>query len=592
LKPDRTQRGDTIALVSRLIRENARDYARGYIFVFLLMAIIAGTTGASAWIMQDVIDGIFVAQNAALVPVIAGAVVLIYVIKGAALYAQNIVLNRIGNNIVARTQRAMFDRIVGQSLDFFKAMSMGDLTTRMSRNAVAARQTMELVLMSIGRDALTLVALVIVMVVQNPLMSLVALVVMPLAVWGIANLRKKVKKVARKELVAATDITTYMQQTALGIRVIKAFGLETRMREAMGRSIDDLEKRSNRIADLQARTSPLMETLGGFAIAGVILVGGYQVIGTGAEPGSFFAFITAVLLAYEPAKRLAKFQLSLESYLVGVRMMYEVLDHPRSLTDAPGAGPLAVRRGEVRLEAVDFAYGERPVLEKLDLVAMAGEVTALVGPSGAGKSTVFSLIERFYDPDGGRVLIDGQDIRTVTSFSLRGAIALVTQDTFLFDGSIADNILDGRPGASREAVVEAARAANAHEFIEELEGGYDAPVGQGGGNLSGGQRQRVAIARAMLRDAPILLLDEATSALDAASEAKVQEALARLMKGRTTLVIAHRLSTVAGADRIHVMNAGRVVQSGRHGELLARGGLYADLYALQFRDTDVAQGAA
>lgn len=378
----------------------------------------------------------------------------------------------------------------------------------------------------------------------------------------------------------------------MGIRVVKAFNLEDQMREEMGTSINGLRKLSNRVAQLNAMTSPLMETLGGFAVSLVIMYGGWNVIFRDTDPGAFFAFITALLMAYEPAKRLARLNVQLQTSLVMTTSLYELLDQPITVEETPDAVKLSVTDGDVLLKNVSFAYERIPALDGLTLRAKPKSVTALVGPSGAGKTTIFGLIERFYDPQVGAVLIDGQNIHDVTFESLRSNIALVTQDTFLFDGTVGQNIAYGKPGASEEEIIEAAKNANAHDFIMELPNGYDTPVGSGGTRLSGGQRQRIAIARAMLRDARILLLDEPTSALDAQSEHKVQEALNRLMKNRTTIVIAHRLSTIRSADCIYVMDKGKVVQSGTHEELITEGGLYANLHALQFREPGNARTVA
>ena len=573
-----------LPLLRRLFVENVRQHALGYIAAFACMGLVAATTGASAWIMKDIINRIFIDKDEAMVGLIAGAVIGIYTVKGLASYGQEVLLTRIGNAIIATLQRRIFDRLLQQTLDFYQRHAMGDLATRMSYNAQAARAVIDLVMTSLGRDLMSVIALTAVMVAQDPVMSLLVLVIMPGAVIGVSRLVKRVKLIMRAELQSIAKIVSTVQETAGGIRIVKAFNLEDRMRQVMGRAIRDVEKRSNKIAIAGAMTGPLMETLGGFAVAAVILYGGWNVIERGADAGGFFSFITALLMAYEPAKRLARLNVQFHANMVGVSMLYDLLDQPISTADAPDAIPLAVDKGHVRLDDVTFSYGRSPALNGIAIDVRPGGVTALVGPSGGGKTTVFALIERFYDPLTGAVTIDGQDLRGVTFESLRRNIALVTQDTFLFDGSIRENIAYGRPDASEEEIVEAARNANAHEFILELQNGYDTQVGEGGGRLSGGQRQRIAIARAMLRDAPILLLDEPTSALDAQSEFKVQEALDRLMRGRTTIVIAHRLSTVCNADMIYVMERGKVLQSGSHAELINAGGLYAQLYALQFRE--------
>jgi ATP-binding cassette subfamily B protein len=415
-------------------------------------------------------------------------------------------------------------------------------------------------------------------------MSLGALVIGPPAVFVLGKLVRRVRKLARYEFASVARIVAVMNETVRGVRVVKAFGLEPRMRGDLSAAVRDVERRTVGIARLSALSSPLMETLGGIAIAGVILYAGTTVIERGGDAGAFFAFLTAFLMAYEPAKRLARLNVNLQSKLIGVRLLYELLDTPNTLNEAPNAKPLDLRDGRIVFEDVTFTYADKPALRGLSFSAEPGQVTALVGPSGAGKSTVFSLLVRFYDVAGGRVMIDGQDVREVTLASLRRNVALVGQDTFLFSGTIAQNIRDGRPGATDEEVRAAARDANVLTFAEAMPQGLETEVGEGGARLSGGQRQRVAIARALMRDAPILLLDEATAALDAEAEAAVQEALERLMKGRTTLVIAHRLATVRKADRIVVMRDGAAVEVGDHSSLLAQGGLYARLHALQFAD--------
>jgi ATP-binding cassette subfamily B protein len=575
----------SLATVRRLFEENVGKHISAYVVAFILMGFVAATTGASAWIMKDVINRIFVNKEEEMVWIIAGAVIAIFTIKGLSTYGQQVILERIGNNIIATLQKRIFDHILKQPLSFFDQYALGDLATRMSYNAQAARATIDLIIQSLGRDVLSVISLGAVMVIQDPRMSLIMFVIMPLAVYGVARLVRRVKKIMRLELKSLAEIVSAMQETAAGIRIVKSFNLEKHMRNRMGVAVEQVEQRSNKIARMNAMTSPLMETLGGFAIAAIIMYGGWNVIAQGADPGSFFAFITALLMAYEPAKRLARLNVQLQANMVGVEMLYALLDVEPSVTEGPDARTLEIREGgRIDFDNVVFAYGAQPALKGVTFEARAGTVTALVGPSGAGKTTIFGLIERFFDPQEGSVSIDGQDLRGLTFSSLRDNLSLVTQETFLFAGTVRENIAYGRPGATDDEIEEAARMANAHEFIAELPGQYEAPVGEAGGRLSGGQRQRVAIARAMLRDAPILLMDEPTSALDAQSESKVQEALDRLMEGRTTIVIAHRLSTVRNADRIYVLDRGEVVQSGSHDELLAEGGLYATLYSLQFRD--------
>jgi len=571
-------------LIKRLFSENGRRYLPRYMLAFFFMMVVAVTTAASAWIMEDIVDDVVVENDPARVRIIAATVVLVFLLKGLATYAHRVILARIGNNIVARVQKRLYKHVLSQDLAFHQKMQGGDLVTHMSTNAAAVRSVLELLVTSVGRDLLTVIALVAVMFFKDPLMSLVTLVIGPVAILGIRYLVRRVKSVAKAQFTHLASIVAAMQETATGIRIIKAFNLEGKMSNRMNSAIESVEERTNRMAMLNARSSPIMETLGGCAVAVVILYAGWSVKENGKTPGEIIAFLTAMLLAYDPAKRLAKVSVQLRSKLVGAGLLYDVIDTEPTLREKEGAKVLAIGDGAIQFNDVSFAYSQVPALNGITLEAAPKSVTALVGPSGAGKSTIVSMIERFADPQSGQITINGTDIRDVTLHSLREHIAFVSQDTFLFDGSIRDNIAFGRDNATEAEIEEAARNANAEEFILATPGAYDAPVGTNGENLSGGQRQRIAIARAMLRDAPILLLDEATSALDTQSETKVQEALERLMKGRTTVVIAHRLSTIRQAEMIHVMDKGQVVQSGSHDELIAKGGLYANLHALQFRD--------
>jgi ATP-binding cassette subfamily B protein len=575
-------------VIKRLLSENLRAYIPRYVLAFVFMGLVAASTAASAWIMKDVINEVFINKDKAMIYVIAVAVIVIFTLKGASTYGQMLVLSRVGNSIVADLQNRLFKRLTEQDQAYFDRMSLPELGIRVNMGASSARSVIDTIVLSLGRDILTLIGLVAVMIVQDPVMSLLALVIMPPIVVAVSFLVKRVKTYAKRQVVSSAKIASTLQETVLGVRIVKAFGMEPAMHKRMADSVAEVQRQSNKIASLTARTSPLMETLGGFAIALVIFYGGYSVVELGQDPGAFFAFITALLLAYDPARRLARLNVNLSKSVVGVRLMYELIDEQPDIVKVDAAPDLVTDGGHVELKDVHFSYGEGAALKGLSLVAEGGKTTALVGASGAGKSTVFALIERFYDPQSGEIFIDGQPIRGVSMGSLRRNIAYVSQDSFLFNISVRDNIAVGRPGATREEIEAAARAANAHDFIMELPEGYDTLAGEGGGRLSGGQRQRVAIARAMLRNAPILLLDEATSALDAESEAKIQSALETLMAGRTTLVIAHRLSTVRHAHKIHVIDRGRTVESGTHDELFEHDGIYRRLCELQFQSRNEA----
>lgn len=570
------------SLLGRLLSENFKSQAPWYGISILAMIVVAAMTSASAWIMRDIVNASVVSKDIDQVFMVAAGVAIIFAIKGIATYVQSVFLSKAGNNIIARTQSKLFKHVLKQGVAFHSKYPSSELLMRITSNAQAARAVIDLIVTSFVRDLLSLIGLVAVMIIQQPLLSLMAAVIGPCAIWGVRILTKKVRKIMEQELASLGMIIQNVQETATGIKVVKAFGLEPFMQQRMDKYVGDVETRSNSIARLEAASSPVMETLSGFAIAGVVAISGIWVLQQGNTPGELMSFITALLLAYEPAKRLARMRVSLESGIIGVRMMYELLDHPVDLAEDVDATDLPEGPGEVRFTNVDFSYTSgHKLFNGLNISFPAGKTTALIGASGGGKSTIINLIMRLYDPEGGAISIDGADIRKAKFKSLRSRMAYVGQDTFLFSGSVKYNIGLGREGASDDEIIAAAKAANAHDFIVRLPNGYDTSVGENGANLSGGQKQRITVARAMLRNADILILDEATSALDSESEALIQQALTRLTRGKTTIIIAHRLSTVSSADNIIVMEEGRVVQQGTQTELLSTEGAFRRLYELQ-----------
>ena len=568
----------------RLLSENMRMQAKNYTIAVVAMIVIAVTSSLTAYIMKDIIDSMMEENNRAQVFAVAGAVALIFTAKGMATYVQMVWLSRAGNSIVAFLQRNVYRSILDQGVAFFSEGDSSDLLVRATYSAQAARTVIDTIVMGFARDLLTLIGLVIVMFIQQPTLSLFSMVFGPIAIYGIRYLLKKVRKIMEAQMTSMTEIIKVIQETSTGIRVVKAFALEGRMVDRMSIAIGSVESRANAIARLQAATSPLMETLSGFAIAAVVALSAVSFFGdTSTTPGELMSFVTALMMAYEPAKRLAKMRVSIEVGMIMVDMMYKIIDTPISVMEAPDAKPIPKGGGEVNFIDVGFEYSDgQSILRDLSIRFEAGKTTALVGPSGGGKSTIMNLIMRMYDPTSGRVEIDGCDLRDATFASIRDKIAFVGQDTFLFAGSIRHNIALGSKDASEEQIIAAAKAANAHDFIMKTRNGYETEVGENGVNLSGGQRQRIAIARAILRDSPILLMDEATSALDSQSEHLVKEALHRLSKGRTTIVIAHRLSTVLSADRILVIKDGEVVEEGKLAELLEQDGLFRALYDHQY----------
>jgi subfamily B ATP-binding cassette protein MsbA len=581
--------GRSAALVWRLARDFMRPHVRRILFAFLLMGLAAGSTAGRAWLMEPVLDRIFVAREGSLLLLIAGSALALALVKGLADYGDAVLMTRVGQRVIADVQLALFARLMRADLAYFYAHSSGTLISRFTSDAALLRGAAANVLGAIGKDAVTVVFLVGVMFYQDWLLALISFFVFPLAIRPIVAIGRRIRRVTASAQAEIGQFTTLLSQTFQGARHVKAYGMEEYEERRAAGLIERLFSLIDRGTRTRSRASPMMETLGGTAIAVVILYGGHQVISGARTPGALFSFITALLLAYQPLKSMANLNASLQEGLAAAQRIFEVLDVEPAIRDLPGARPLRISGGEIRFEDVRFGYVPgTPVIDGLSLTIPAGHTVALVGPSGAGKSTILNLIPRFYDIERGSITIDGQNVRQVTIASLREAIALVAQEVSLFDDTVCANIAYGRFGASSAEIEEAARAAAADDFIHELPQSYDTMVGEHGVRLSGGQRQRIAIARAMLKNAPILLLDEATSALDSESERHVQRALNALIRGRTTLVIAHRLSTVQGADLICVLDRGQIVETGRHPELLGRGGLYARLYAMQFAEQHAA----
>ncbi len=572
-------------LIRRLIVEQGAIYWRHYLQAFALMAVSAATTAGSAYLLGKVINQAYVDKNIGGIAILSAVTVVIFILKGAATYGHSVILSQISNAILANNQRRLFAKLMNENVAFFSERHSSEFLARLTAGANSVTQVLNLLINAVGRDLLSLIGLVIVMVTQDPYMALFGFLVAPPAMLVLRKLVKRIKGLAHSQFSGTADIMETMQESLQGIRTVKAFTLEQVMRERIDVSISEVERTANKMARVSNRASPLMETLGGFAIAGALMYGGYRVVAMGATPGQFFSFVTAFLLAYEPAKRLARLNIELNSNLIGARKLLEIVDSPASEPaedDKPG---LKLSDARVELRDVTFAYRpDEPVLNCMSFVAEPGKVTALVGPSGGGKSTVLALLLRFYEVTEGDILIDGQAISKVSRNSLRHQTAYVGQDVYLFRDTIRQNIAFGKAGASEDEIIAAAKAACAHEFIMGFPLGYDTPVGEHGTQLSGGQRQRIAIARALVKNAPIILLDEATAALDSESEQQVQEAIEHLCQNRTTIVIAHRLHTIMHADAILVVEGGEIVERGRHDDLLRRGGRYASFFRLQQRD--------
>jgi ATP-binding cassette subfamily B protein len=554
-------------LVRRLIMEQGLTYWRRYLTAFVLMGISAGTTALSTYILGQVINQAYVDKNVRGIALLSGVTLLLFLIKGASTYAHTVMLSQISNAILAHNQRRLFAKLMSESVAFFSERHSSEFLARLTAGANS--------------------------VMQDPVMAMLGFLVAPPAMFVLRKLVKRIKGLAYNQFTGTADILETMQESLQGIRTVKAFTLEETMRQRIDDSIVAVERNANKMARVSNRSSPLMETLGGFAVAGGLMYGGYSVVALGATPGQFFTFLAAFLMAYEPAKRLARLNIELNAGLIGARMLLEIVDSPASELSDDDKPSLALSESRVEFQDVSFAYrANEQVLNRMSFVAEPGKVTALVGPSGGGKSTVLALLLRFYEVSDGDILIDGQQIAKVSRKSLRQQTAYVGQDVYLFRDSIRNNIAFGKQGATEADIVEAAKAACAHDFIMSFPLGYDTPVGEHGTQLSGGQRQRVAVARALIKNAPIILLDEATAALDSESEKQVQEAIEHLCQNRTTIVIAHRLHTITHADTILVVEAGEIVERGRHDDLLRRNGRYASFFRLQHRGPTLAPVSA
>ncbi len=580
---------DAKVIIPRLIKTDGRRHMWRYARAFVFMALIAGSTALSAWLMRDVVNEIFVQGNYTAIWVLGFSLMALFTVKGFATYGQMTTLAKIGNRIIADYQRRLYDSMLSQGVSFFAERHSSEFLNRLNSGAAGARSVLDLIITSIGRDILTLTGLVIVMLLQDPIIMIAGMITMPLAVYFIRNLSRRARHAMRAQFGGTSEVLKTLQESVQGIRIVKSYNLEDLMRKRMSASIEEVERNQNKMARVKAFSSPVMEVLGGFAIAGFVMYAGHGVLRGAQMPGEFFSVVTALLLAYEPAKRLARLQIELAAALTLTRFLFDTIDSLPAEHDEAKRPAIAVQRGRIEFRDVSFRYRpDETVLRGVSFIAEPGQTTALVGSSGSGKSTIMNLVERFWEPQTGKIFVDDQDVSQFSRRSLRSQIAYVSQDVFMFSGTIRDNISLGKLDAAEEEIVKAAKAAHAHDFIQGFPQGYDSQVGEHGVQISGGQRARIAIARAFLKNSPILLLDEPTAALDSESEREVQRALEALQASRTTLVIAHRLQTIMAADKICVMDEGRIIETGRHDELIARRGRYYALYQTQFEELKTA----
>jgi len=560
----------------------AKPHLKRFVIALLCMLVVGATTAALAYLVKPALDEIFLKKNVRMLVWIPVSIIALYLLKGSASYFQTRIMQYIGLRIIADLRNELYRKIQMQSLSFFNRYPTGVLMSRITNDVGAIQGAVSEAVTSLFKDSFTLIGLIFVIFYRDWKLALLGMLIFPLVVYPIATFGRKMRNIARSSQITMGSLNTLLHETISGTRIVKAFGMEEYENRRFREENERLFNLQIKAVSVSALSSPFMEFLGGLGIAAIVLYGGYQVISGVTTPGNLFSFLTALIMLYEPIKRLTNVNNTIQQGIAGAQRVFEIIDQEPEIKNKPGAVELPPISQGIKMENVSFAYEKQPVLKDINLCIQAGEIVAFVGASGGGKTTLANLIPRFYDVTKGRILIDGYDIRDVTVESLRAQIGMVTQQTILFNDTVRNNIAYGDIKRTEEEVIAAAKAANAHDFIMQLPKGYDTIIGEQGTKLSGGERQRISIARALIKNPPLLILDEATSSLDTEAEAEVQNALEKLMEGRTTILIAHRLSTVRNADRIVVISEGRIVEEGTHETLLEKRGEYYRLYLLQF----------
>lgn len=576
---------NSIKLLHRIIKDYVKPYFKKIIFAAFFMLLVAITTAATVWVIEPALDFIFIKQNSTYLLLFPIAIIGISFIKGVASFFQGVIMKRLGQRIVTDIQLQLYQHLLHSDLDYLQQFSSGKLISRFTNDINIMRSSVSSVITGLVKELMTVIVLVIMMFYQNLTLSILCFVVFPLAVVPIIKIGRSMRRLAKKTQEELGSFTAKLDETFANIKVIRVYQQENLEKSKATELCENIYNLYARSARNEFISSPIMETMGGLAIAIVVWYGGYQVMNGETTVGTLFSFIAAFIMAYKPLKSLSDINNNLQEGLAAAKRLFTVLDTNPLIESDNNKQPLVVTNCDIEFQSVSFSYYKqknKKVLDNLSFHIPAGKTVALVGPSGGGKSTICNLIPRFYDVTDGKISIDKQDIKTVSLKSLRENIALVSQEVMLYDDTIYNNIIYGASSSREiihEEVVNAAKAAAAYDFIMALPEGFNTMVGQHGFKLSGGQRQRISIARAIIKNAPILLFDEATSALDNLSEKQIKETLAELRKGKTTLIIAHRLSTTQHADIIYVIKDGRLVEQGSHQKLLALEGYYHKLYS-------------
>jgi subfamily B ATP-binding cassette protein MsbA len=575
-----------MSLYRRLL-DLVKPYRVKLAFAMICMLFVSLLTAAQAFLVQPALDDVFLKKDLKILFLLPIAIILLFFIKGIFDYGQAYLMNFVGLRIVADMREKLYNHLQNLSLSFFTKTPTGILISRITNDVNLIQGAVSNAITGLLKDAFTIVGLIGVIFYRNWKLAIIAFIIFPLAIIPIKEFGKRLRKFSRKSQQRMGSITAFLHETITGNRIVKAFSMEEYEKRRFAEENERFFKIILKRVKIRAISHPLMELIGGVGVALIIWVGGYSVVRGELTPGTFFSFMTALLMLYAPVRDLSKVNLEIQEGLAAAARVYELLDTIPDIKDEEGAISLPLISKGIDFQKITFKYGTEAVLKEISLHVKVGEVIALVGMSGAGKTSLVNLLPRFYDVEEGQILIDSIDIRKVTLKSLRDQIGLVTQQTILFNDTIRNNIAYGNIKCSDEEIIKAAKAANAYDFIQRLPQAYETVIGEQGVKLSGGERQRLSIARALLKNAPILILDEATSSLDSDSETEVQNALEYLMKGRTVFVIAHRLSTIRNAHRIIVLSDGHIVEEGTHEELMVLNGEYRRLYDLQFKDNGV-----
>lgn len=571
-------------MITQRLIQLIKPYWGRLLAAMFCMLVVAGITSLMAFMVKPVLDDIFFQKKISTLSLLPPFIILLYIVKGTFAYGQSYLMSYVGEKIVANLRESLYAHLQRLSLAYFDRTATGLLMSRIINDVNLIQGAVSNSVTGFLKDAFTIVGLIGVIFYRDWRLAILAMLVLPIAVLPIVKFGKKLRKISTQSQKTMAEISVHLHETLSGNRIVRAFSTEDYEIERFGQKVRKFFQLTMKDVSIKSMSSPIMEFLGGIGIAAIIWYGGYNVIKGHSTPGTFFSFLTALLMLYEPIKHLSGVNNTIQQGLAAAVRVFEILDLKEEIQDQKGAEVIQGIRQDIAFKHVSFGYGNDWVLKDINFEVRAGEIVAIVGTSGGGKTTLVNLIPRFYEASEGDILIDSRSVKTITQASLRRQIGIVTQQTILFNDTVRNNIAYGSPDKTEEDIIRAAQAAYAYDFIQRLPEKMNTLIGEQGVRLSGGERQRISIARALLKDAPILILDEATSSLDSDSEAEVQRALENLMKGRTTFIIAHRFSTIRNVDRILVLSQGRIVEEGNHDRLMELDGEYKRLYEIQFRE--------